>query len=115
MALTQEQQKALHAAETHDKIGELLHLHCTTCEQFDERTVEGVLKRAAVNEHGDAMTPELEEALRLSRTQDATRASIRFHVAGTLDEAEVIKIIQASDASPHGKEITPELERVFHS
>lgn len=114
MALTQEQEKALQAAETHDTIGRLLHLHCTTCEQFDERTVEGVIKRAAANEHGDAMTPELEEALRLSRMQESARHSIRFHVSGTGDEAAVIAIIQASDASPHGKEITPEIERVFH-
>ena len=54
---------ALDAARIHDMAQRMLVYQCATCEgRFDESTVEAVLKRAAANTHGEAITPELEAA-----------------------------------------------------
>lgn len=41
-----------------------LRYECPTCRGlFAEATVEAILKRAAANSHGGAVTPEIERAL----------------------------------------------------
>jgi hypothetical protein len=55
---------ALSAARIRDMASAMLAYQCDTCRgEFDESTVEAVLKRAAANTHGEAITPELEAAL----------------------------------------------------
>ena len=42
----------------------MLQYQCSTCKgAFDEETVQAVLKRAAANTHGDAITPQIESAI----------------------------------------------------
>ena len=41
----------------------LVHSYSTCTGQFDEETVQAVLKRAAANTHGEAITPQIEAAI----------------------------------------------------
>lgn len=53
--------------------------HCSTCTAgFDESTVEAVLKRAAANTHGEAISPEFEAATRIMRIRDEAMASLVY-------------------------------------
>ena len=59
--ITPELAAALSAARIREAAERMLVYHCSSCTgAFDEATVEGVLKRAAANTHGAAITPELE-------------------------------------------------------
>ena len=60
-SLTLELAAALAAARLWEAASQMLIYRCASCTgTFDEATVEGVLKRAAANAHGSAITPELE-------------------------------------------------------
>jgi hypothetical protein len=62
--LTPEITNALAAGRLYDMANALLQYQCSTCKgQFDEETVEAVLKRAAANTHGEAITPQIEAAI----------------------------------------------------
>ena len=55
--LTPEVTNALAASRLYDMANAMLQYQCSTCKgAFDEETVQGVLKRAAANTHGDAIT-----------------------------------------------------------
>ncbi len=83
-----------------------------------------MLKRAAANAHGGAITPELERvagmdspqrdiALRLARIRDDSDAVLKYQCAscnGTSDEATVEGVLKCAAANAHGSAITPELE-----
>jgi rubredoxin len=58
---TVEREIAMRLARIYDEADAVLKYQCQTCKgAFDEETVEAVLKRAAANTHGGAVTPELE-------------------------------------------------------
>lgn len=62
--VTPQLEAALAAARMHDEAVRMLVYQCSTCTgQFDESTVEAVLKRAAANAHGEAITPLLERPI----------------------------------------------------
>jgi len=107
-------QAALNAARMYDMAQEMLRYECATCSgQFDESTVEAVIKRAAANTHGQAITPELEAAARAVRMRDEARELLVYHCAscgGTFDEATVEAVIKRAAANTHGEAITPHLE-----
>jgi hypothetical protein len=63
-SLTPEVTTALAASRLYDMANAMLQYQCSTCKgAFDEETVQAVLKRAAANTHGDAITPQIEAAL----------------------------------------------------
>ncbi len=107
-------QAALDAARMFDMADRMLVYQCETCTgQFDESTVEAVLKRAAANTHGQAITPELEAAVRAARVRDEARALLVYHCAtcsGMFDESTVEAVLKRAAANTHGQAITPELE-----
>ncbi len=107
-------QAALAAAQIHDAAMRMLVYQCTTCTgQFDEATVEAILKRAAANEHGESITPELEAAVRMARIRDEARALLVYHCQtcrGEFDEATYEAVIKRAAANTHGEAITPLLE-----
>lgn len=112
--VTPELHAALAAAQIHDAATRMLAYHCDTCSgQFDEATVEAVLKRAAANEHGEAITPELEAAVRMARVRDEARALLIYHCQsckGEIDEETYEAVIKRAAANTHGDAITPLLE-----
>lgn len=114
--VTPELSAALAAAQIHDAAQRMLAYQCATCSgRFDEATVEAVLKRAAANEHGDAITPELEAAVRMARIRDEARALLVYHCStckGSFDEETYEAVIKRASANAHGEAITPLLERV---
>ena len=58
ISLTPEITNALAASRLYDMANAMLQYQCSTCKgAFDESTVEAVLKRAAANTHGEAITP----------------------------------------------------------
>lgn len=60
-SITRDEETALRLLWIRSEADRVLKYHCDTCTgAFDESTVEGVLKRAAANAHGEAITPELE-------------------------------------------------------
>lgn len=62
--LTPEVTSALAASRLYDMANAMLQYQCSTCKgAFDEETVQAVLKRAAANTHGDAITPQIESAI----------------------------------------------------
>ena len=95
----------------------MLVYQCSTCTgQFDELTVEAVLKRAAANEHGPAITPELEAAVRMARIRDEAAALLVYHCGtckGSFDEETYEAVIKRAAANVHGEAITPLLERAI--
>ena len=105
---------ALDAARIHDMAQRMLVYQCATCEgRFDESTVEAVLKRAAANTHGEAITPELEAAVRAARVRDEARALLVYHCQtckGEFDEETIEAVLKRAAANTHGEAITPELE-----
>jgi DNA-directed RNA polymerase subunit RPC12/RpoP len=108
---------ALAAAQIHDAAMQMLVYQCDTCTgQFDEATVEGVLKRAAANTHGEAITPELEAAVRMARIRDEAAALLVYHCQtckGEFDEATYEAVIKRAAANTHGEAITPLIEKVI--
>jgi DNA-directed RNA polymerase subunit RPC12/RpoP len=107
-------QATLDAARLFDMATDMLVYECDSCSgQFGESTVEAVLKRAAANTHGDALTPELEAALRAGRIRDEARALLVYHCAtcsGEFDERTVEAVLKRAAANTHGEAITPTLE-----
>lgn len=64
ISLTPEITTALAASRLYDMANAMLKYQCSTCKgAFDESTVEAVLKRAAANTHGEAITPQIEAAI----------------------------------------------------
>jgi hypothetical protein len=56
-------QAAIDAARMYDTAQRMVQFQCATCSgECDESTVEGALKRAAADTHGQAITPEIEAA-----------------------------------------------------
>lgn len=117
VVVTPRLQAALAAAGMHDEAVRMLAYHCETCTgQFDESTVEAVLKRAAANEHGEAITPELEAAVRMARIRDEAAALLVYHCGtckGSFDEETYEAVIARAAANGHGEAITPLLERAL--
>jgi hypothetical protein len=67
-AITPELEAAVRMARIRDEAMALLVYHCGTCKnQFDEETYEAVIKRAAANTHGEAITPTIEAAIATAR------------------------------------------------
>ena len=112
--VTPQLQAALAAAQIHDAAMRMLVYQCDTCTgQFDEATVAAVLKRAAANEHGEAITPELEAAVRMARVRDEAKALLIYHCQsckGEFDEATYEAVIKRAAANTHGEAITPLIE-----
>ncbi len=112
--LTPELTTALGAAKLYDMANALLRYHCATCSgDFDEATVEAVLKRAAANTHGEAITPELEMAVAIARTRNTALDALVYACAtcsGEFDEATVEAVLKRAAANTHGAAITPLLE-----
>jgi predicted Zn-ribbon and HTH transcriptional regulator len=112
--LTPDVRAALAAARTYDAAVEMLRYHCESCTgRFDESTVEAVLKRAAANTHGEAITPELEAAARMAGVRDEALALLVYHCrscTGRFDESTVEAVLKRAAANTHGEAITPELE-----
>lgn len=113
-ALTPELTKALGAAKLYDMANAMLQYHCSTCTgRFDEATVEAVLKRAAANTHGEAITPELEAAVGIARIRDEAMKSLIYACSsckGSFDEETVEAVLKRAAANTHGEAITPQLE-----
>ena len=112
--LTPEVTKALGAAKLYDMATAMLQYHCATCTgEFDEATVEAVIKRAAANTHGEAITPELEAAVRIARIRDEAMQSLIYACStckGSFDEATVEAVIKRATANAHGEAITSQIE-----
>ncbi len=112
--LTPELTKALGAAKLYDMANAMLQYHCSTCTGgFDEATVQAVLKRAAANSHGEAITPELEAAVRIMRIRDEAMESLVSACAtckNTFDEETVAAVLKRAAANTHGEAITPQIE-----
>lgn len=112
--LTPELTKALGAAKLYDMANAMLQYHCATCTgEFDEATVEAVLKRAAANTHGEAITPELEAAVGIARIRDEAMKALVYACAtckGSFDEETVEGVLKRAAANTHGEAITPQLE-----
>ena len=112
--LTPELTKALGAAKLYDMANAMLQYHCSTCSGgFDESTVEAVLKRAAANTHGEAITPDLEAAVRIARVRDEAMQSLIYACStckGTFDEETVQAVLKRAAANTHGEAITPQIE-----
>ena len=112
--LTPELTKALGAAKLYDIANAMLQYHCSTCSGgFDESTVEAVLKRAAANSHGEAITPDLEAAVRIARVRDEAMQALIYACStckGTFDEETVQAVLKRAAANTHGDAITPQIE-----
>lgn len=112
--LTPDLTKALAAAKLYDMSSALLQYHCSTCTgKFDEATVEAVIKRAAANAHGDAITPELEAAVAIGRIRHQALDSLVYACAscsGSFDEKTVEGVLKRAAANTHGEAITPLIE-----
>ena len=112
--LTPEVTKALAAARVYDMANAMLQYACSTCNgSFDEATVEAVLKRAAANTHGEAITPELEAAVRMARIRDEAMALLVYTCGtckGQFDEETVEGVLKRAAANTHGDAITPQIE-----
>ena len=125
LPITPELAAALAAGRIREAATQMLVYHCASCTgTFDEPAIAGVLKRAAANTHGGAITPELERvtgvegpqrdiALRLARIRDDADAVLKYQCAscnGTFDEATIEGVLKRAAANTHGSAITPELE-----
>jgi DNA-directed RNA polymerase subunit RPC12/RpoP len=112
--LTPELTKALGAARIYDMANAMLQYHCSTCKgTFDEETVEAVLKRAAANTHGEAITPDLEAAVGIARIRDEAMKALVYACStckGQFDEETVEAVLKRAAANTHGVAITPEIE-----
>jgi DNA-directed RNA polymerase subunit RPC12/RpoP len=112
--LTPEITNALAAGRLYDMANALLQYQCSTCKgQFDEETVEAVLKRAAANTHGEAITPELEAAVMTARIREEAMKLLVYSCTtckGQFDEETVEAVLKRAAANTHGEAITPQIE-----
>ena len=112
--LTPEVTTALAAGRLYDMADVMLLYQCSTCKgAFDEETVEAVLKRAAANTHGEAITPELEAAVTTARIRRDAMALLVYACntcKGQFDEETVEAVLKRAAANTHGEAITPQLE-----
>ena len=112
--LTPEVTNALAASRLYDIANAMLQYQCSTCKgAFDEETVQGVLKRAAANTHGDAITPELEAAVITARIRDEAMKLLVYSCStcsGQFDEETVQGVLKRAAANTHGDAIAPQLE-----
>ena len=112
--ITPSERAALDAARLYDMAEQMLVYECQSCTgEFAESTVEAVIKRAAANTHGQAITPELEGVARALRVRDEAKAMLVYRCAtctGRLDESTVEAVIARAAANTHGEAITPHLE-----
>lgn len=112
--LTPELTNALAAGRLYDMANAALQYHCESCKgTFDEATVEAVLKRAAANTHGEAITPDLEAAVIMARIrQDAMKLLVYAceTCTGAFDEKTIQAVLKRAAANTHGEAITPQLE-----
>lgn len=108
---------AIAAAKVYDEVTAQLAYSCEVCTNtFDEPTVEGVLKRAASNAHGDAITPGLEPVYLLGRMREDAHALLVYQCescTGEFDEATVDAVLKRAAANPHGDAITADLEKAL--
>ncbi len=112
--LTPEVTSALAASRLYDMANAMLQYQCSTCKgAFDEETVEAVLKRAAANTHGDAITPELEAAVITARIRAEAMKLLVYACStcrGQFDEETVEAVLKRAAANTHGDAITPQIE-----
>lgn len=72
-----------------------------------------MIKRAAANTHGEALTPEPEAAVRMARVRDDAMALLVYHCGtcrGSFDDETYEAIIKRAAANSHGEAITPQIE-----
>ncbi|MDH3227429.1 MAG: hypothetical protein OEM67_10125 [Thermoleophilia bacterium] len=104
------------AAALYVDVEHALAYSCDTCKnEFDEETVEAVIKRAAANTHGEAITPGLESIYLLAQMREAAGALLVYECEtckGEFDEETVQAVLKRAAANGHGKAITAELEGV---
>jgi DNA-directed RNA polymerase subunit RPC12/RpoP len=114
ITLTPEITNALAAARLYDMANAMLQYQCSTCKgAFDEETVEAVLKRAAANTHGEAITPELEAAVITARIREEAMKLLVYACGtctGQFDEETVEAVLKRAAANTHGEAITPQIE-----
>ena len=112
--LTPEVTSALAASRLYDMANAMLQYQCSTCKgAFDEETVQAVLKRAAANTHGDAITPELEAAVLTARIREHAMELLVYSCntcKGQFDEETVQAVLKRAAANTHGDAITPQIE-----
>ena len=112
--ITHELSAALAAARMYDTAEAMLVYHCSTCQGiFGEESYEAVIKRAAANTHGQAITPELETAVRIARIRDEAMKLLVYQCGtckGSFDEETYEAVIKRAAANTHGSAITPVLE-----
>jgi DNA-directed RNA polymerase subunit RPC12/RpoP len=113
-SLTPEVTTALAASRLYDMANAMLQYQCSTCKgAFDEETVQAVLKRAAANTHGDAITPQLEAAVITARIRDEAMKLLVYSCStcsGQFDEETVQAVLKRAAANTHGDAITPQIE-----
>ena len=114
ISLTPEITNALAASRLYDMANAMLQYQCSTCKgAFDEATVEAVLKRAAANTHGEAITPELEAAVITARIREEAMKLLVYSCStckGQFDEETVQAVLKRAAANTHGEAITPQIE-----
>lgn len=112
--LTPEITNALAASRLYDMANAMLKYQCASCKgAFDESTVAAVLKRAAANTHGEAITPELEAAVITARIRDEAMKLLIYSCStckGQFDEDTVQAVLKRASANTHGEAITPQIE-----
>ena len=114
ISLTPEITSALAASRLYDMANAMLQYQCSSCKgAFDEETVEAVLKRAAANTHGEAITPELEAAVITARIRGEAMKLLVYSCStctGQFDEETVQAVLKRAAANTHGEAITPQIE-----
>ena len=114
ISLTPEITSALAASRLYDMANAMLQYQCSSCKgAFDEETVEAVLKRAAANAHGEAITPELEAAVITARIREEAIKLLVYSCStctGQFDEETVQAVLKRAAANIHGEAITPQIE-----
>ena len=114
ISLTPEITSALAASRLYDMANAMLQYQCSSCKgAFDEATVAAVLKRAAANTHGEAITPELEAAVITARIREEAMKLLVYSCStckGQFDEATVQAVLKRAAANTHGEAITPQIE-----
>jgi DNA-directed RNA polymerase subunit RPC12/RpoP len=114
ISLTPEITSVLAASRLYDMANAMLQYQCSSCKgAFDEETVEAVLKRAAANTHGEAITPELEAAVITARIREEAMKLLVYSCStctGQFDEETVQAVLKRAAANTHGEAITPQIE-----
>lgn len=74
------------------------------------------MKRSAANTPGQAITPELEAAVRVAPIRDVAIESLVYACStckGSFDEETVQAVLKRASANTHGEAITPQIEAAF--